>query len=472
MKRFIPHLCSLALPLFCLAFNALAQDISPPIPRAEPVADAPLAGIGVALAVQDGKLVITETIPGSAATGVVRAGDRVVTIDGAPVSGTVAENAERIRGAAGSVVHLEVERFVRQSLPRGLRVPVTLTRAALPSSSGADKSSTAGYLRELAIINRHYLINSTYLPPFGTDKMSLGYRLQQFVDLEAAAGKTEAIPASLRQNVRSAIQNDFDLCRIIGTWDEDKLDNLRDLHDTAAKTGINLFRSGDVGDDFRGFAGRVLSRSFETMAAYSAYSRRRTQQDPHSAWASSFSEISSTPPRLAPFGMNDLAFLCNPHWQFLRENEAPTDRKKGYGVDYPTRNGASTEVSVPINRGMAKIRINNVRTHQYWYLRLQNAPKAKYFFAMIEMEDGVLGIDTSNGPPCTWASAFDAWEFNHGVIGGSAGNTFGMRITHLPLPVLGQEGQSATGNVYVWFTDELNFPEEAREMKPTVTIGD
>jgi|GEM_PF-1824145 len=472
MKRFIPLTVCLTLNLLSLALFAQTESPAPQVPRAIPIPDEPSAGIGAVLAMQDGQLVVTQTMPGGAAASVVRAGDRVVKIDGAPVSGTLSENIERIRGAAGSEVRLEVDRFVRQSLPGGLRVPVTLTRAALPSAAGADKATTAGYLRELAIINRHYLINTTYLPPFGTDKTSLGYRLQQLVELEAAAGKEGRVPEFLRSQVRAAIQSDFEMCRIIGTWDDESLTNLRDLYGTAAKTGINLFRTGDIGGDFRGFVGRVMARSLETMAAYSAYSRDRDQQDPHSAWAAGFGEVAQTPVDLAPFGMSDLAFVCNPHWQFQRENQAPTDRKKGYGLDYPGLQGQQTNVRVPMDRGIAKIRLNNVRATQRWRLDFTNVPRAKYFFAMIEMESGVLGLNSYNGPPCTWASAFDAWEFNHGVIGGTAGIADGIQIDHLPMPVLGKEGQAATGNVYVWLTDELVFPEQAREMAATVVIGE
>ena len=89
-----------------------------------PSPDEPSAGIGAVLAIQNGQLVVTQTMPGGAAARVVRAGNRVVKIDGAPVSATVAENIERIRGAAGSEVRLEMDRFVRQSLPGGLRVSV------------------------------------------------------------------------------------------------------------------------------------------------------------------------------------------------------------------------------------------------------------------------------------------------------------------------------------------------------------
>lgn len=66
----------------------------------------------------------------------------------------------------------------------------------------------------------------------------------------------------------------------------------------------------------------------------------------------------------------------------------------------------------------------------------------------------------------------DAWEFNHGVIGGNAGIVDGIQIDHLPMPVLGTEGAAAKGHVYVWFTDELAFPEQARKMSPTVVIGE
>jgi len=101
MKRFIPLTLCLTLNLLSLALFAQTEGSASQVPRAIPIPDEPSAGIGAVLAIQDGQLVVTQTMPGGAAAPVVRAGDRVVKIDGAAVSATLAENIERIRSAAG-----------------------------------------------------------------------------------------------------------------------------------------------------------------------------------------------------------------------------------------------------------------------------------------------------------------------------------------------------------------------------------
>lgn len=457
-----------AIPLV----SAQSNYDAPRVMRAQAV-DESEGGLGLVVRMQGGRLVVDRTMPEGASAAFVRKGDYVVSIDGAEISPTLSENVKRLRGQAGSEVNLEVQRFVRQALPGRLSIPMRLTRRPLSDVPVEHVSTTAGYLRELAFINRHYLIDTICLPPFGTDRTSLGDRLSKMVALEADAGPSASVPDVVRSNVRTAIQNDFTVCGIIGTWDESKVENLRDLHSTAAKAGISLLRNGDTREaEPADFVARVLSRSFQTMASFSAYGQFRRQQDPHTMWFDNTASWRSVRVPMAPFDISDVEFICDPHWQFLRENQAPTDYKPGLGRDYPGPRGRGTDIPISMRQGAAKIRVQNRHGLGRWNLVLNDVPRAKYFFMLIEMNSGVLALQNMGGPPCTWASAYDAWEFNSGVVGGLAGNSTGMQIYHLPMPVLGTEGEAASGNVYVWFTDDLSFPPGVRSMEPCAIIGD
>ena len=89
-------------------------------------------GIGVQVDVRDGWLSVIATLPGSPAESAgIRAGDRIVEVDGHPVNAAAADDARRgLRGKPGTKVALLIERPGAAS-----RIPVTVTRAAVHVSA-------------------------------------------------------------------------------------------------------------------------------------------------------------------------------------------------------------------------------------------------------------------------------------------------------------------------------------------------
>lgn len=92
-----------------------------------------LTGIGVSLRVVDRRLRVTEVFPsGPAAVAGLRTGDEILSVDGVNTLGMRTQDAsERIRGAAGTRVHLEV---VRDGASLGL--DVTRAELSIPNVTG------------------------------------------------------------------------------------------------------------------------------------------------------------------------------------------------------------------------------------------------------------------------------------------------------------------------------------------------
>ena len=86
------------------------------------------AGVGIQMDVRDSGITVVSTLPGTPAERAgIASGDRIVTIEGRPTLGLTSEEAlKSLRGSAGSVVHVSVERPGVLS-----RLPFTLTRSVI-----------------------------------------------------------------------------------------------------------------------------------------------------------------------------------------------------------------------------------------------------------------------------------------------------------------------------------------------------
>jgi len=101
-----------------------------------------IAGIGVVLKAEGEELVLQSSIPGSPAfEGGLRAGDRLITIEGEPAA-PLANAVLRLRGAPGSPVTLAVKRPGKTGLQE-----FTLTRNIIrvPSVSGARRNADSSW---------------------------------------------------------------------------------------------------------------------------------------------------------------------------------------------------------------------------------------------------------------------------------------------------------------------------------------
>ncbi|MEW6034947.1 MAG: S41 family peptidase, partial [Chloroflexota bacterium] len=102
-------------------------------------------GIGAYVGVREGQVVVISAIPGSPAEKAgIRAGDRVIEVDGQTISGlSLAEVVLRIRGPAGTTVTLLIQ---RQDVTESITVSITRAEIELKTVSWEMKGDIA-YVR-------------------------------------------------------------------------------------------------------------------------------------------------------------------------------------------------------------------------------------------------------------------------------------------------------------------------------------
>jgi carboxyl-terminal processing protease len=91
------------------------------------------SGIGIQFDIRDGELIVVSPLEGTPAYRLgVRAGDRIVGVDGKPVSKTVTteEVRDRLRGPEGSQVNVEIQRHQLEEV-----LSFDITRARIPQES-------------------------------------------------------------------------------------------------------------------------------------------------------------------------------------------------------------------------------------------------------------------------------------------------------------------------------------------------
>jgi carboxyl-terminal processing protease len=104
------------------------------------------AGIGVEVDFRDDQVTVVSTMPGSPAERVgILAGDRIVAIDGVPVTGVRADvMVKRMRGTAGTTVKLMLR---RSGHVEPIALDVTRAIVVVPSAEGRVLDGAVGYVR-------------------------------------------------------------------------------------------------------------------------------------------------------------------------------------------------------------------------------------------------------------------------------------------------------------------------------------
>ncbi|HYU57241.1 MAG TPA: S41 family peptidase, partial [Actinomycetota bacterium] len=105
--------------------------------------DGSIVGIGVWLDVEDRGLRITQIVPDTPAERAgLRAGDLILSVDGHTLAGLGQDGTDLLRGEAGSVARLQVERDDRER-----SVEVRRARIHVPNVSSRTLASGVGYVR-------------------------------------------------------------------------------------------------------------------------------------------------------------------------------------------------------------------------------------------------------------------------------------------------------------------------------------
>ena len=159
----------------------------------------------------------------------------------------------------------------------------------------------------------------------------------------------------------------------------------------------------------------------------------------------------------------------------MRGFDAPTDRVKGYGLDQPNlQGGGNAHSQVSFASGFARIKVSNMQGTRTHRIDFMNRPRGKYLFALVQANSGVIGFRSTTGQR-TWASHFDAYEVNNGMIcciEGKDAIDGPYFVDHHEVTALGWESNSASGDIYLWFADKPEMPLELRNTAPAAEVGD
>ncbi|HSJ04943.1 MAG: hypothetical protein ACAI34_01340 [Verrucomicrobium sp.] len=423
-------------------------------------------------------MLVGDVSPEGTAAGRIFALDGISEVDGRRIPSTVAEAGEVIRGPMGSSVDLVILRRCSRLIPP-VRIPMTIRRGPMIRHSLDEIITDEDYLWHLSRITRQHVIDTSYAE-FTNDQHSIRWHLQRLIALEATVedlGARSRVSKPLRAAVQHAIRFDFTACAISNVWEGFKDQNLQQIRSTGKKLGLELISGSGNGSDTLGdLAAGIIGRSLAQMAANRTYERTRASENPHGRWQSFFNRnYSPSVISPSPFTFQNVEFMTDPHWQFMRSNDVRFDQYPGLGSaihDYPPV-VSTKETGLRARGGYAKIEVKNLAGNGRWRLKVNVPERAKYFFVMVQADQGIIGLTQNPGGYCTWASQYDAFHANNGLIGretSSYSGNFDFSVIHRDLPILGKEGGPASGNIYMWTSDTLEFPAVLWDVVPTDTL--